>query len=129
MDRLNRDLATNASAIDATLARNNAQAEAFGFRGTPSFIVGKFRVPGILTTAIFAFTLAMQDFVYALTFTSSSSQQPLNVGIPASLIRGDIYFWGELMAAALLAGVPVAILYNFFLDYFVEGITGGALKN
>ena len=86
-------------------------------------------VPGILTTAIFAFTLAMQDFVYALTFTSSSSQQPLNVGIPASLIRGDIYFWGELMAAALLAGVPVAILYNFFLDYFVEGITGGALKN
>ena len=85
-------------------------------------------VPGILTTAIFAFTLAMQDFTYALTFTSSSSQQPLNVGIPASLIRGDIYFWGELMAAALLAGVPVAILYNFFLDYFVEGITGGALR-
>lgn len=86
-------------------------------------------VPGILTTAIFAFTLAMQDFTYALTFTSSSSQQPLNVGIPTSLIRGDIFFWGELMAAALLAGVPVAILYNFFLDYFVEGITGGALKS
>lgn len=86
-------------------------------------------LPGILTVAIFAFTLAMQDFTYALTFTSSSSQQPLNVGIPASLIRGDIYFWGELMAATLLAGVPVAILYNFFLDYFVEGITGGALKS
>jgi multiple sugar transport system permease protein len=85
-------------------------------------------VPGILTTAIFAFTLAMQDFVYALTFTSSSSQQVLNVGIPAALIRGDVYFWGELMAAVLLAGVPVAILYNFFLDYFVEGITGGAIR-
>lgn len=85
-------------------------------------------VPGILTTAIFAFTLAMQDFVYALTFTSSSSQQVLNVGIPAALIRGDVYFWGELMAAVLLAGVPVAILYNFFLDYFVEGITGGAVR-
>jgi multiple sugar transport system permease protein len=85
-------------------------------------------VPGMLTTAIFAFTLAMQDFIYALTFTSSSSQEPLNVGIPSSLIRGDIYFWGELMAAALLAGIPVAILYNFFLDYFVEGITGGAVK-
>jgi len=85
-------------------------------------------VPGILTTAIFAFTLAQQDFVYALTFTSSSSQQLLNVGIPASLIRGDIYFWGELMAAALMAGIPVAILYNVFLDYFVEGITGGALR-
>lgn len=85
-------------------------------------------VPGILTTAIFAFTLAMQDFVYALTFTSSSSEQVLNVGIPAALIRGDVYFWGELMAAILLAGVPVAILYNFFLDYFVEGITGGAIR-
>ncbi len=85
-------------------------------------------IPGILTTAIFAFTLSMQDFVYALTFTSSSSQQPLNVGIPAALIRGDVYFWGELMAAALMAGIPVAILYNFFLDYFVEGITGGAVK-
>lgn len=85
-------------------------------------------VPGILTTAIFAFTLAMQDFVYALTFTSSSSQQVLNVGIPAALIRGDVYFWGELMAAVLLAGIPVAILYNFFLDYFVEGITGGAIR-
>src|SRR5262249_22446189 len=77
-------------------------------------------LPRILTTAIFAFTLSMQDFVYALTFTSSSSQQPLNVGIPAELIRGDVYFWGELMAAALLAGIPIAILYNFFLDYFVE---------
>jgi protein-disulfide isomerase len=53
MDRLNRDLATNAKAIDAILARNHAQAEAFGFRGTPSFIVGKFRVPGILTMAEF----------------------------------------------------------------------------
>jgi multiple sugar transport system permease protein len=85
-------------------------------------------IPGILTTAIFAFTLSMQDFVYALTFTSSSSQQPLNVGIPAALIRGDVYFWGELMAAALLAGIPVAVLYNFFLDYFIEGITGGAIR-
>lgn len=85
-------------------------------------------VPGILTTAIFAFTLSMQDFIYALTFTSSSSQEPLNVGIPSSLIRGDVYFWGELMAAALLAGIPIAILYNFFLDYFVEGITGGAVR-
>ena len=85
-------------------------------------------VPGILTTAIFAFTLAMQDFVYALTFTSSSSQQVLNVGIPAALIRGDVYFWGELLAAVMLAGIPVAILYNFFLDYFVEGITGGAVR-
>lgn len=84
-------------------------------------------VPGILTAAIFAFTLSMQDFLYALTFASSSSQKVLNTGVPTELIRGDLYFWGELMTAALLAGVPVAIVYNFFLDHFVEGITG-ALK-
>ncbi|HLQ62492.1 MAG TPA: carbohydrate ABC transporter permease [Candidatus Acidoferrales bacterium] len=84
-------------------------------------------IPGILTAAIFAFTLSMQDFLYALTFASSSSQKVLNTGVPTELIRGDLYFWGELMTGALLAGVPVAIVYNFFLDYFVEGITG-ALK-
>jgi multiple sugar transport system permease protein len=81
-------------------------------------------VAGILTVAIFAFTLAMQDFLYALTFTSSSSEKPLTLGVPTELIRGDIFFWGELMTAALVAGIPVAILYNFFLDYFIEGITG-----
>jgi multiple sugar transport system permease protein len=87
-------------------------------------IVLPLTVPGILTAAIFAFTLSMQDFLYALTFASSSSQKVLNTGIPTELIRGDLYFWGELMTAALLAGIPVAILYNFFLDHFVEGITG-----
>jgi multiple sugar transport system permease protein len=85
-------------------------------------------VAGILTISIFAFTLAMQDFIYALTFVSSSSQKPLTLGVPTELIRGDVFFWGELMAGALIAGLPVAFLYNFFLDYFVEGITGGAVK-
>jgi multiple sugar transport system permease protein len=85
-------------------------------------------VAGILTVAIFAFTLAMQDFIYALTFVSSSDQKPLTLGVPTELIRGDVFFWGELMAGALIAGLPVALLYNFFLDYFVEGITGGAVK-
>jgi multiple sugar transport system permease protein len=85
-------------------------------------------VAGILTVAIFAFTLGMQEFIYALTFVSSSSEKPVTLGVVTELIRGDVYFWGSLMAGALLAGVPVAILYNFFLDYFVEGITGGAIK-
>ena len=89
-----------------------------------SRIVLPISVAGILTVAIFAFTLSMQDFLYALTFTSSSSEKPLTLGVPTELIRGDIYFWGELMTAALVAGIPVAILYNFFLDYFIEGITG-----
>jgi len=83
---------------------------------------------GILTVAIFAFTLAMQEYVYAATFVSSSPEKPVTLGVVTDLIRGDVYFWGSLMAGALVAGVPVAILYNFFLDYFVEGITGGAIK-
>jgi multiple sugar transport system permease protein len=83
---------------------------------------------GILTVAIFAFTLAMQEYVYAATFVSSSPEKPVTLGVVTDLIRGDVYFWGSLMAGALVAGIPVAILYNFFLDYFVEGITGGAIK-
>jgi multiple sugar transport system permease protein len=83
---------------------------------------------GMLTVAIFAFTLSMQDFVYALTFVSSSDQKVVTIGVVTELIRGDVFFWGSLMAGALIAGIPVAILYSFFLDYFVRGITGGALK-
>jgi len=83
---------------------------------------------GMLTVAIFAFTLSMQDFVYALTFVSSSDQKVVTIGVVTELIRGDVFFWGSLMAGALIAGIPVAILYSFFLDYFVKGITGGATK-
>ncbi len=83
---------------------------------------------GMLTVGIFAFTLSMQDFVYALTFVSSSDQKVVNIGVVTELIRGDVFYWGSLMAGALIAGVPVAILYSFFLDYFIRGITGGAVK-
>lgn len=83
---------------------------------------------GVLTVAIFAFTLSMQDFVYALTFVSSSDEKVVTIGVVTELIRGDVFFWGSLMAGALIAGVPVALLYSFFLDYFVRGIIGGALK-
>ena len=85
-------------------------------------------IPGILSLVIFAFTLSMQEFIYALTFVSTSAEKPVTLGITTDLVRGDVYFWGSLMGAALLVGVPVAILYNFFLDHFVAGITGGALK-
>ena len=83
---------------------------------------------GILTVAIFAFTLSMQDFVYALTFVSSSDQKVVTIGVVTELIRGDVFFWGSLMAGALIAGIPVALLYSFFLDYFVRGVVGGAMK-
>jgi multiple sugar transport system permease protein len=85
-------------------------------------------VPAVLTVVIFAFTLTMQEFVYALTFISSSEEKPVTLGVATDLIRGDIFYWGELMGAALIASVPVAIAYNLFLDRFISGITGGAVK-
>jgi len=85
-------------------------------------------VPGILTTVIFSFTLTMQEFIYALTFISSEAQVPVTLGVATDLVRGDIFYWGSLMAAALIASVPFAILYNLFLDRFIMGITGGAMK-
>jgi multiple sugar transport system permease protein len=83
---------------------------------------------GVLTTIIFTFTLVMQEFVYALTFITSSSRLTLSVGVPTFLVRGDVYFWGSLMAACLIASVPIAILYNFFVDRFIAGFTVGAVK-
>jgi multiple sugar transport system permease protein len=85
-------------------------------------------LPAILTVVIFTFTLTLQEFVYALTFVSSSSQKPVTLGVSTDLIRGDVFFWGEIMAGALIAAVPVAIAYNLFLDRFISGITGGAVK-
>ena len=85
-------------------------------------------LPAILTVVIFTFTLTLQEFVYALTFISSSDQKPITLGVSTDLIRGDVFFWGEIMAGALIAAVPVAIAYNLFLDRFIAGITGGAVK-
>ena len=85
-------------------------------------------IPGILTVIIFTFTLTMQEFVYALTFISPESNQMVGVGIPIFLVRGDVYFWGSLMAACLIASLPVAFLYNLFLDRFIAGFTVGAVK-
>ena len=85
-------------------------------------------LPAILTVVIFTFTLTLQEFVYALTFISASDQKPVTLGVATDLVRGDIYYWGELMAGALIASVPVAIAYNLFLDRFISGITGGAVK-
>jgi multiple sugar transport system permease protein len=85
-------------------------------------------VPGILTVVIFTFTLTMQEFIYALTFIASENQVPVTLGVATDLVRGDIFYWGSLMAAALIASIPFAILYNMFLDRFIMGITGGAMK-
>ncbi len=83
---------------------------------------------GILTVVIFAFTLVMQEFIYALTFITSLSQLTVSVGVPTFLVRGDVYFWGSLMGACLIASVPIAIIYNFFVNRFVVGFTMGAIR-
>jgi len=85
-------------------------------------------VPGLVCAALFAFTLSWNEFIYALTFTSSSEEITASVGVTSELIRGDIYFWGQLMAGAMLGSIPIVILYVFFLDYYVSGLTAGALK-
>ncbi len=85
-------------------------------------------VSGILTVVIFTFTLVTQEFVYALTFISTEAHQMVGVGIPIFLIRGDVYYWGSLMAACLIASLPIAFLYNLFLDRFIAGFTVGAVK-
>ena len=91
-------------------------------------IVLPLAVPGLLTIVIFALTLTIQEFVYSLTFISSVERMTVSVGVPVALVRGDVYYWGSLMAACLITSVPLAIVYNFFLDRFIAGFTIGAIK-
>lgn len=85
-------------------------------------------ISGILTVVIFTFTLVTQEYVYAVTFISPKSNQMVGVGVPNFLVLGDVYYWGALMAACLIASLPVALLYNLFLDRFIAGFTVGAVK-
>jgi len=85
-------------------------------------------VPGILTVVVFSFTLVLQEFVYALTFISSVNKMTVSLGVPIALVRGDVYHWGALMAAALFTSIPLAIVYNAFIDRFIQGFTMGAVK-
>lgn len=91
-------------------------------------IVIPLALPGIISAGLFAFTLSWNEFVYALTLAQSEAIKTLPVGIVSQLVLGDVYFWGSIMAAALLGSVPVAILYTFFLEYYVKGMTAGAVK-
>ena len=81
-------------------------------------------VPGLISAGIFAFTLSWNEFIYALTFISSSEVKTVPVGVITELVEGDVYHWGSLMAGALLDSLPVAVLYSFFVEYYVSGLTG-----
>ena len=84
--------------------------------------------PGFLSAGIFAFTLSQNEFLYALLFLSRSSVRTVPIGVVGELIRGDAFYWGQLMAGALMGSVPVALIYSFFVKYYVAGLTAGAVK-
>jgi multiple sugar transport system permease protein len=88
------------------------------------YIILPVAVPGIMSAGIFAFTLSWNEFIYALVFLSSPEQKTVPVGVVSELIRGDVFFWGSLMAGALFGSVPVAIAYSFFVEHYVSGLTG-----
>ena len=87
-------------------------------------IVLPLAVPGLISAGIFAFTLSWNEFIYALTFISSSENKTVPVGVVTELVEGDVYHWGPLMAGALLGSLPVAFIYSFFVEYYVSGLTG-----
>ncbi len=80
--------------------------------------------PGFAISAVFAFSLAMQEYLYAVAYVAPRAEKVVTVGLATSLIRGDIFYWGSLMAGALVVGLPIAILYALVLDRFIEGLTG-----
>lgn len=87
-------------------------------------IVFPISLPGILTVVIFTFSLCVNEFVYAIAFITNSDSKVVSTGIYTELIRGDVFFWGPLMAGALLGSIPVAIVYSFFVEHYVSGLTG-----
>jgi multiple sugar transport system permease protein len=88
------------------------------------YIIFPLAVPGILSAGIFAFTLSWNEFIYALVFLSSPEEKTVPVGVTSELIRGDVFYWGPLMAGALLGSIPVAFVYSFFVEHYVAGLTG-----
>src|SRR5207249_11780182 len=91
-------------------------------------VVFPISMPGTLTVVIFSFSLVVSEFAYAFTFISPSDQKMVSTGVYSDLIRGDLPEWGAIMVAALIPSIPLALLYNTFLDRFIAGFTGGAFR-
>lgn len=91
-------------------------------------VVMPLSLSGVIAVTVFTFTLTLHEFIYALTFISSSAERTLSVGVPTELIRGDVFFWQALSAAAVLVAIPVGIVYNLVLDRLISGFTMGAVK-
>jgi multiple sugar transport system permease protein len=103
-----------------------AMIDGQGRLGAFIHVVLPLAVPGILTVVVFAFTLSTSEFIYALAFVTNSAQKTISIAVPTDLIRGDVYHWGPLLAGALIASAPVAVLYTFFIDQLVAGLTAVA---
>jgi len=101
-----------------------------GFSRLMAFVrvVMPLSLSGVIAVVVFTFTLTLHEFVYAMTFISNSTQRTISVGVPVELVRGDVFFWQSLLAAAVIIAIPVGIVYNFFLDRLVAGFTMGAVK-
>ncbi len=85
-------------------------------------------LPGVVSVFFFAFTLSWNEYLYALTFLRTQSKFPVSLGVVTTLQVGDLFLWGALMAGAVLGSVPVVIIYSFFMDYYLSGLTAGAVK-
>jgi len=105
-----------------------ALVDGCGRLGSLVRVVFPISIPGILTVVIFTFSLVINEFVYAITFISSSANRTLPVGVPTDLIRGDLFNWPGIMGAILIPSIPLALVYNAFLNRFIAGFTGGAFR-
>jgi multiple sugar transport system permease protein len=105
-------------------------AQVDGYSRFAAFIkvVMPLSLSGIIAVVVFTFTLTLHEFIYALTFISSSANKTISVGVPIELVRGDVFFWQSLLAAAVIVAIPVGFFYNLFLNRLVEGFTMGAVK-
>ena len=105
-----------------------AMVDGYSRLGAIIRVVLPLSLSGVIAVIVFTFTLTLHEFIYALAFVSSSAQRTISVGVPTELIRGDVFFWQSLMAAAAIVAIPVGIVYVFFLDRLVAGFTMGAVK-
>jgi ABC-type glycerol-3-phosphate transport system permease component len=105
-----------------------AMVDGYSRLGAFARIVIPLTLPGIVAVVVFAFTLTAQEFIYALAFISPSDAKTISIGVPTELIRGDVFFWQSLQAAAILVAVPIAFVFNLLLERFITGFTMGAVK-
>jgi len=105
-----------------------AMVDGYSRLGAFARIVIPLALPGIVAVVVFAFTLTAHEFIYALAFISPSDAKTISIGVPTELIRGDVFFWQSLQAAAILVAVPIAFAFNLLLERFITGFTMGAVK-